>query len=358
MVRSRGASVVMTMALVVVCLGAPAGATAARAQQEYRDLDAVDMALELSGMERSGQYDRMYDLMHPAAMTVIPREVVIGWYTDAFAPQGPQPITVTNVEYVTWTWPVTGETFPNTAELAITQPFANGSPSADVIHLVQEDGVWRWFFGSTLAFVEEQMAIYMEPLERANAYGGAECQGAASWWKTSLGNLYGLSYVTYTGITIVEGGGDLGVYRDSPGALLVSQRYAIPPRAAETIHDDLLRMMRRFGSVVNDPGPSQLGDLEDLRDDLEALDMDIDAFLDTCEPPVVFLGTGGESFVIVIAGEPLDGDLTIACEVFEDQGVDAQAFFEVAGNDDIYGLDDDGDGVACEPGEGPDPFIV
>ena len=91
---------------------------------------------------------------------MIPPSAVIGWYQKDFLPRGPGVITVTGIQMRSWTWEVTGITYPNTAEVAFTQPFADGSVVNDVVRLVESDGEWRWFFGRTREFVDEQIARF------------------------------------------------------------------------------------------------------------------------------------------------------------------------------------------------------
>jgi hypothetical protein len=70
---------------------------------------------------------------------------------------------VTDVQIAPWTWPVTGQTYEQTAEVTYRQPFlVNDQPDGvppptedreAVLHLVQADGIWRWFFGTDPAWL-------------------------------------------------------------------------------------------------------------------------------------------------------------------------------------------------------------
>ena len=62
----------------------------------------------------------------PMRRSVVPRSAVVGWYETDFAPQGMGPIEVTGVRFVEWTWPVTGKTYGNTAEVSYRQQRADG----------------------------------------------------------------------------------------------------------------------------------------------------------------------------------------------------------------------------------------
>jgi hypothetical protein len=122
---------------------------------------AAATAVYLSQLEAAGDLATLYAWLHPDAREVVPEAVVRGWYAADVLPRGPAPITVTSVDFEEWTWDVTGDTYPRTAVVAFTQPFANGPVVSDVIRLVpDEHGAWRWFFGRDRAFVEEQIARF------------------------------------------------------------------------------------------------------------------------------------------------------------------------------------------------------
>lgn len=123
---------------------------------------AAAVAVELSVLEAEGEFDLLYDLIHPDARAVVPRGAVVGWYENDFAPLGPGEITVTGVEFVEWAWAVTGETYADTAEVSYVQPFSvEGTTVESTVHLVAFEGEWRWFFGRSREFVDEQIARYV-----------------------------------------------------------------------------------------------------------------------------------------------------------------------------------------------------
>jgi uncharacterized protein len=153
--------VAIMMALVVlVSAGAPSSVSPAQSQVD--EVSAAQTATELSYLESIGDYNGLYDRIHPDAHAVIPRAAVIGWYQNEFAPLGPGVATVTGVRFVQWTWPVTGVTYPAAAEVSFVQPFANGTVLEDVVRLVRDgSGEWRWFFGRSREFVDAQIARYV-----------------------------------------------------------------------------------------------------------------------------------------------------------------------------------------------------
>lgn len=136
---------------------------AAGGQTSVDEAMAAQVAVELSYLESIGDFNALYDRIHPDAHAIIPRSAVIGWYQNEFAPRGPGVATVTGIRFVSWTWPVNGYTYGYTAEVSFVQPFADGTVLEDVVRLVQDvSGEWRWFFGRSREFVEEQIARYSQ----------------------------------------------------------------------------------------------------------------------------------------------------------------------------------------------------
>lgn len=151
---NRG-SVVLLLSVLLVLGNLPRAAVA-----QDRAANAAAAAVELSRLEAEGQYDAVYDRMHPDAQAVVPRQTVVGWYQAESAPLGPGVITVLSVEFVDWTWGVTGVTYPGAAEITFSQPYADGTTTDGVLRLVESGGEWRWFFGRDRAFVDAQIARF------------------------------------------------------------------------------------------------------------------------------------------------------------------------------------------------------
>jgi hypothetical protein len=153
--------VVLLVHLLLLAL--QVGPAPASAQGETDLEAAARVAVELSALEASSDFNALYDRIHPDAHAVIPRAAAVGWFQNEFAPRGPGVSTVTGVRFVEWTWEVTGQTYPYTAEVSYEQPFADGSVDQDVVRLVLDhNGEWRWFFGRSREFVNEQIARYVQ----------------------------------------------------------------------------------------------------------------------------------------------------------------------------------------------------
>lgn len=122
---------------------------------------AAATAVYLSQLELSGDLDLLYDWLHPDAQATISAAALTGWYQNEWRPRGPAAIQVDEVRFVNWTWPVTGQLYPNTAAVAYHQTFADGATVSDTAHLVQiPEGAWRWFFGRDQPFLDDVIATY------------------------------------------------------------------------------------------------------------------------------------------------------------------------------------------------------
>lgn len=173
---------IMISGLLVSSL--PFSAPSAIAARQDDAVRAADAAVLLSEYETEGSSGGLYAAMHLDARTLIPPEAVAGWYEDAFFPLEPEPITVTDVEFVDWTWGVTGVAYPNTAEVSYTQAFANSEPVSETVRLVEERGEWHWFFGRSQGFVNEQIRRHAPgtpPLDDSAASAAFPANGAAPW---------------------------------------------------------------------------------------------------------------------------------------------------------------------------------
>lgn len=150
--RSRLAvlSVVVATLLITSAIRVPVRAQAI-------DLAAASaVAQQLSVLESQGDWDDLYDQLHPDSQLTVSRETVAYWYETYFAPNGPNPADIAGASLVSWTWPVTGRTYPQTAEVAYTQVFDNGTTVDEVVRLVlAPDGTWRWFFGRSPEFIQQ-----------------------------------------------------------------------------------------------------------------------------------------------------------------------------------------------------------
>lgn len=174
--------VVTIVGLLVSILAIPVSPVLSARQDDARR--AADAAVVLSTYEAEGTAGRLYQQLHLDAKVLIPPEAVIGWYETAFLPLAPEPITVTGVKLVDWTWGVTGVTYPNAAEVSYTQEFGNGERVSEIVHLVEEAGEWHWFFGRSQSFVNEQIREHAPDaalLDDSAAEAAFPADGTAPW---------------------------------------------------------------------------------------------------------------------------------------------------------------------------------
>jgi hypothetical protein len=121
---------------------------------------AAATAVHMTELEVAGDYDRLYAWMHPDSQAIVPEAAMEGWYREVFSARIPTWMTVDNVRLVEWTWDVTGKVYPSAAEVTYRQRFADGAETEGVTHLVRDNGVWRWFFGGSREFVEDQVTRF------------------------------------------------------------------------------------------------------------------------------------------------------------------------------------------------------
>ena len=133
---------------------------------------ALATAELLAQWEASADFESLYDTLHPDAQAAVPRAAVVGWYQDEFAPLGFAGGAAIKLRFVAWTWPVTGMTYRDVAEVTMRLQFRGQDSQREAVRLARDAaGDWRWFFGRDRAFVEAQIARY-DP--RGTGVGGGD----------------------------------------------------------------------------------------------------------------------------------------------------------------------------------------
>lgn len=159
------------LALVVVfVVGNVAAARPTLARQEVDQATvqaAVEAAREVFRLTDERKYNALYDLIHPDAHAVIPRQVVLDAFSQSDAEADADAATqageaqIVDVRFGDWTWPVTGVTYQNAAEVTFAAPYTvNGVTETRTaqMYLVEYEGAWRWFFGNSKEAVEQAIA--------------------------------------------------------------------------------------------------------------------------------------------------------------------------------------------------------
>lgn len=124
---------------------------------------AAEAAREFSRLESARDFDALYELMHPDSRAVVPRSAVVGWYEAFYADRTTAELTVNGVVAEPWLWGVTGTVYDDAVTVSYTQPYWVDGVRSDVdgaVHLVHSGDGWGWFFGSSAAFVDQQIALY------------------------------------------------------------------------------------------------------------------------------------------------------------------------------------------------------
>ncbi len=142
------------------------------AQQEFQDArgnqgdvlaEISAAAVELSRFEADHDFAALYDRLHPDSRARVSFPVFKGWYEALLAGKTTTELTVTEINFIDWTWGVTGVTYHDTAQVLFVQPYwVNGvrEDVASAFHLVADGGEWYWFFGGSQEFIERQVALY------------------------------------------------------------------------------------------------------------------------------------------------------------------------------------------------------
>jgi uncharacterized protein len=134
------------------------------AQSEEDDLrEATATAHEIFLLAADKKYNAMYDRIHPDAHEVVPRAAAVGTFTELYAVAQAGKSEIVGGQMVSWTYPVTGKTYPYAAEIEFVQPYVeNGEQKQlqDKMYLVDSNGEWRWFFGASKEFVDAAIARY------------------------------------------------------------------------------------------------------------------------------------------------------------------------------------------------------
>jgi predicted metalloprotease len=154
----RTGTVFLLLSVVVAVSFGWIGRTSA--QDAERDLgEVIAIAEELFQLAAERKFNALYDRIHPDAHAVVPRAAAVGTFAEVYEVVQAGRAEITDARITEWTWGVTGETYPEAAEISFRQPYVDEDGQEqwleDRMYLVESDGEWRWFFGSDAEFVEE-----------------------------------------------------------------------------------------------------------------------------------------------------------------------------------------------------------
>ena len=135
----------------------------AGAQPTARERSAADAAYAFLDLAGEGQFNALYDVIHPDVHAVVPRVVATRAFEEIYALAEPGLATVVDVQIGPWTWPVTGVRYEDAATVFYDQPYVEDGQEKILeseMYLVEVEGAWRWFFGTDRAYVDGVIARY------------------------------------------------------------------------------------------------------------------------------------------------------------------------------------------------------
>jgi hypothetical protein len=221
---------------------------------EQAAADAQATAEGLFDLAAAGEFNALYDRIHPDAKAVVPRESAVRSFEEVYALAQAGRAQVTGVRIGSWTWPVTDQAYPTAAEVAYAQPYVDAEGREQLLqtemYLVPFEGAWRWFFGADRASVAELLGRFA-PLAPPPPPSTGDIRQLLTnvvndldhFYRTSLASTE-FDYVT-PGVTVVDEGtyensgcgtvqvgfyafycpGDGGVYLDIPFLQEIRDRY-------------------------------------------------------------------------------------------------------------------------------------
>ncbi len=152
--------------MVVALLGAPAPFTTAQSSLTDEEIAAVEAAQRILRLAVDRQFNALYDYIHPDAAEIIPRAAAISAFEEIYGAAGVGDATLVSIQMGPWTWGVTGKEYPRAAAVEFTQPFTNEDGETEVLedtmYLVEDNGQFKWFFGSDPEFIEWVLANHAE----------------------------------------------------------------------------------------------------------------------------------------------------------------------------------------------------
>ena len=172
--RNRTVLNLMIALAVFAGVSAQVPAPALASQATERERTAADAAYAYFEMAAAGQYNALYDVIHPDAHAVVPRVVATGAFEEIYALARPERAVVVDVRLGPWTWPVTGVRYEDAVTVFYDQPYQEDGQTRTLeseMYLVEVEGDWRWFFGTDADYVKAATERYLpagtagEPLD-------------------------------------------------------------------------------------------------------------------------------------------------------------------------------------------------
>lgn len=155
--------IVATILLLATMLATSLTPLAASAQSTGSEA-ASEAATAYLQLAEQGQFNTLFDYLHPDAQAEVPRSVGLAVFESIYGQTRPSNAQVSNVELGSWTWPVNGKTYDDAARVSyrqqFTRPDGERQTLESVMYLVPFDGQYRWFFGNSRAYIAEGWAKF------------------------------------------------------------------------------------------------------------------------------------------------------------------------------------------------------
>lgn len=160
------AVVAMVLGMVLSSVGTPGVAAQAVSDQQKVDAAAQTAQAYLDAAV-AGQYNQLFDYLHPDVLAEVPRSVALKIFSEIYGATQPGKAQITDVQLGAYTWPVNNTTYEDAAAVTYTQDFtgADGKKQTleTVMYLVPFQGQYRWFFGNSRAYIAEASARFAPP---------------------------------------------------------------------------------------------------------------------------------------------------------------------------------------------------
>lgn len=302
------------LSVVALAMGLLVSSVAPAAAQQDDPQAATAAAQRLLDLAVQGDFNTLFDYLHPDALEQIPRSVGLAIFEGVYGQTEPGPARIEDVRFGDYTWPVNGKTYPNAAEVSYSQDFTNQQGQRatlrSTMYLVPVDGEYRWFLGNSRAFVAEAVARFappapdQQPVDIASLLELIVNDLDGFFQRTFQGT--GVNYVT-PGVVVVEEGrfattacgpaqpgfwafycpADQTVYLDEPFLNDLAQRYG-DFAVAYVIGHEWAHHVQTVTGVERVQEPTRVNEVYSIELELQAdcltgvwsRDMDTRAFLD------------------------------------------------------------------------------
>jgi uncharacterized protein len=117
----------------------------------------------------AGNYNGLFDYMHPDVLAEVPRSVALQIFSEIYGATNPGKARITDVNLGSYTWPVNNKTYDDAVEVSYEQEFTDQSGRKQTLetkmYLAPFQGQYRWFFGNSRAYIADASARFAPPTQ-------------------------------------------------------------------------------------------------------------------------------------------------------------------------------------------------